>query len=173
MPRNPLLIGGALLLTAGLTLGQDETSGGKTISDREIGLSKGSVFEVPIPEAFGEEPGDPGEDSLLPRPHPVAPPLVPHAIRDMLPITPGDNLCLDCHLLEEQEEGEPTPVPKSHYVDLRNAPSEEGDNVVGARYNCVLCHVAPTSATPLVRNLFEVSDELESAGAAAGDGSER
>jgi nitrate reductase cytochrome c-type subunit len=172
MPREPLLIGGALLLITGLTLGQDGNPNREAVSDSELGLSKESVFGTPIPEPFGDEPGDPGEESPLPRPHPVAPPLIPHAIRDMLPITREDNLCLDCHLLEEQEEGEPTPVPESHYVDLRNSPDEVGDTPVGARYNCVTCHVAPTNAALLVKNVFDGSDESEgSFGAEEGGGS--
>ncbi len=144
MAKKLFFTAAALLVVSGLVFGQGD----------ESGLSKQSVFETPVPEPVGDERGDPGEEPLLPRPYATSPPLVPHAIVDMLPITRSENLCLDCHLLKEKEEGEPTPVPESHYVDLRNAPDKAGDTIAGARYNCVFCHVAPTRTELLVANDF-------------------
>jgi cytochrome c-type protein NapB len=99
---------------------------------------------------------DPGETGALPRPHSEAPPIVPHAIADFLPITQESNLCVDCHAVEEKVVGEPTPIPASHYTDMRATPDQVGDTLVGARYSCVLCHVPLTEAKPLVVNAFEV-----------------
>ncbi len=67
-----------------------------------------------------------------------------------------ENLCLDCHqvLIEDASEGDPTPIPASHYVDLRNAPKERQNTIVGARYNCVSCHVTPGGNPPLTANTF-------------------
>jgi len=122
--------------------------------DTSLGLSKTSVFDVPAPEPVRDPTADPGDTGPLPRAYAKAPPLIPHAIADMLPITRDDNLCMDCHMIEEAGEGEPTPIPKSHYTDLRRAPGVVGETVAGARYNCVACHVAPTGAKPLVGNTF-------------------
>jgi cytochrome c-type protein NapB len=118
--------------------------------DTEIGLSKGSVFEAPSPAAVADNQAEPGEATLLPRAFPGSPPAVSHIVADYLPITRDDNLCLDCHEVAEALEGDPTPIPASHYVDLRNAPTKFQDAPVGARYICVSCHVAHTEAPPLV-----------------------
>lgn len=50
------------------------------------------------------------------------------------------------------EKGEPTPIPPSHYVDLRHAPEKKGAKRVGARCVCIACHVATTDAGPRVGN---------------------
>lgn len=124
------------------------------IPDREIGLSPGSVFEVPVPPAVEDALPEPGESTPLARVYQGAPPLITHLVADFLPITRQENLCIDCHLVDEAGEGEPTPVPASHRTDLRNAPGKVGGKVVGARYNCVTCHVPATGAKLLVGNGF-------------------
>jgi len=125
------------------------------IPDSTIGLSKVTVFEVPEPGPVLYNTSDPGDRSPEPAPFPGAPPPIPHGIGDFLPLTLTENGCLDCHLVEEKVEGEPTPIPPSHFVDLRNAPDDMRDDVAGARYVCVTCHVAQTGAAPLVKNDFE------------------
>jgi len=56
--------------------------------------------------------------------------------------------------LKDKKQGDPTPIPPSHYTDYRNAPDRVGDQVVGARYVCVSCHAAKTDAPNLVGNRF-------------------
>ena len=124
------------------------------IHDRDLGLSKTSVFEAPAPDPVAENQADPGELPPLPRAYETAPPRVPHNVVDLLPIKRNENWCLDCHLVETKEEGEATPIPQSHFVDLRNPSNELREQIAGARYICVTCHVAPTGADPLVDNLF-------------------
>lgn len=134
--------------------GAEKGPGEQAIPDREIGLVAGGVLEVPSPDPVRVESGAPGENSPLPRAYPGAPPRIPHAVADLLPITRRDNLCIDCHLVEEAGEGEPTPIPRSHKIDFRNAPGKVGEGVTGARYNCVACHVPRTAAQSLVDSLF-------------------
>lgn len=124
------------------------------IPDDRIGLVEADVFEVPTPPPVQFAEAAPGDASPLPRPTQDAPPIVPHAVADFLPITRDDNYCLACHGVDEKVEGGPTPVPASHYTDLRNAPDQAGEDVVGARWNCIACHVARTDAQPLVANSF-------------------
>lgn len=127
----------------------------EAIPDDQIGLSKVDVREVPDPDPVLDDTTEPGEGGVMERAYDGAPPLISHAATDFLPITREENLCLECHQVEgEKEEGLPTPIPESHYTDLRNAPSEVGDGVVGARYNCTLCHVPQTGAAPLVTSSF-------------------
>jgi cytochrome c-type protein NapB len=134
-----------LLLAAGLAA---ESPPGTP--DRAIGLLQGSVFDVPSPNPVVPAGGDPGDDPVLPRAFPGAPPLVPHQISDFLPVSRDENQCVDCHGVAEKVAGEPTPIPDSHYIDLRRAPAERADRIAGARHVCVSCHVPQTSAAPLV-----------------------
>jgi len=127
----------------------------KPIPDKALGLSKTSVFEVPSPPAWKAEEAAPGEKPVPPRAFKEAPPVIPHAVADFLPITPAQNLCVDCHVVDgPKKKGEPTPVPASHFVDLRHAPEKKGDRVAGARSVCISCHVARTDAPPLVGNRY-------------------
>lgn len=139
----------ALLLLAAPAPGREEPPAVEPIPEEQLGLSKTSVFEVPAPDPVHAIGGDPGEAPPLARAYAGAPPRVPHAIDDFLPITRTDNLCLDCHSVEEKSEGEPTPIPASHKTDLRGAPSEVREEVVGARHFCATCHVPRTDARPL------------------------
>ncbi|NIM00477.1 MAG: hypothetical protein GTN89_06315 [Acidobacteria bacterium] len=145
----------ALLIGCAARLDTEAVPDHESIPDDRIGLSKVDVREIPDPDPVLDVNPDPGEGSPLPRAYQGAPPLVSHNASDYLPITADENLCLDCHMVEgEAEEGLPTPIPESHYTDLRNAPSVVGESVAGARYNCSACHVAPTGATPLVTSRF-------------------
>ncbi len=123
--------------------------------DSRLGLSKGSVFDVPTPPAVQQNTTTPGERPVLPRAYVIAPPRIPHGIADLLPITAKQNECLGCHDTKEPKKvGEPTPIPPTHYTDYRNAPDQVGPAVVGSRYVCVSCHVPTTDAHDLVQNTF-------------------
>jgi len=123
------------------------------VKDRDLGLSKTSVFEVPAPPAWKAEASTPGEKPPPPRIGTQIPPVVPHGVADSLPITRSSNACVDCHQVAgPKKAGEPTPLPPSHYVDYRNAPDKAGDQVAGARWVCTACHVPRTDAPPAVAN---------------------
>lgn len=125
------------------------------VKDRDLGLSKTSVFEVPAPPAWKAEGSAPGEKTPPPRIGPQIPPVVPHGVADVLPITREQNGCVDCHAIPgPKKAGEPTPLPASHFVDLRRTPDRVGDMLAGARWVCTACHVARTDAPPLVGNAY-------------------
>jgi cytochrome c-type protein NapB len=151
--RNWILAGFVLIalsVVAALAL----TRGESGIRDTELGLSKTSVFDTPVPEVTRANLSEPGDRPTVPAGFPQQPVLIPHGVGEFLPITMTENQCLECHAVEEKEEGEPTPVPQSHYVDLRNAPGVVRDEVAGSRYICVSCHVSPGENAPLVGNMF-------------------
>ena len=132
---------------------------GKSINPDSMGLSQGSVFDVPAQKAYGAGAQAPGQNALLPRAYAGAPPQIPHDIADFLPITAETNMCIACHNQpglwgKPREQGQPTPIPQSHYTDQRNAPGKLTDHLMGARYNCNQCHVPQMNATPLVQNTF-------------------
>jgi len=55
---------------------------------------------------------------------------------------------------KDKTQGEPTPIPPSHYTNYRNAPERAGLQVAGARYVCVSCPAAKTDAPDLLGNRF-------------------
>ena len=146
----------SLLLTAGVQAQvRKPVPPPKATPDHALGLSPGSVFDVPTPPKFKDEDSSPGEKPVLQRINSEFPPMIPHGVGDVLPITRASNLCVDCHVTPApRKAGEPTPVPASHYVDLRRAPGVKGDKLAGSRYVCTACHVPQTDAKPLVRSLY-------------------
>jgi nitrate reductase cytochrome c-type subunit len=88
--------------------------------------------------------------------------VIPHSIDDFTPITRSENLCVDCHGVAEKVEGEATPMPPSHYVDLRNTPGKQGEAPAGARWLCVSCHLKQTAAESLVENSAHPSGQPNS-----------
>jgi cytochrome c-type protein NapB len=129
---------------------------GRAVEDDKIGLSKTSVFATPDPVIAGSSAGEPGENETQAAYFHGAPPLVPHQVKDFLPITLTENYCQECHDLKGQEpsEGAATPLPASHYIDLRSGSDKPSPKVTGSRYLCDLCHVQPLDAQPLVPNTY-------------------
>lgn len=122
----------------------------ESISDDRLSLYPGSVFEAPPPSGFAHDAKDPGDNALLPRPFPEAPPRIPHALADFEPITLAANACLDCHALDAGA-GAPE-LPPSHRTDLRRAPDRPAKTPAGARWICTSCHVTTSDARPLRAN---------------------
>jgi nitrate reductase cytochrome c-type subunit len=148
------LIAASFLLAAGLHA-QGGKPAAKPVADTALGLSKTSVFEIPAPPRYKDEASSPGDKPALPRANRETPPRIPHGIAEFLPITRTANQCADCHDTgAAKKKGEATPIPASHYVDLRHAPEKKGAKLVGARYVCTACHVALTDARPLVGNTY-------------------
>lgn len=138
---------------------QTAVAAGQSIPADGMGLSKESVFTVPQQKVYQDNHGQPGENKPLPRAYLNAPPQISHDISDHLPITAESNLCFACHNQpqlwgKKLNKGDATPIPPSHYTDLRNAPGKVTDQLTGARYNCNQCHVPQLNATPLVENTF-------------------
>jgi len=128
------------------------------VADRDLGLS-GSVFETPDPLVAATSAGDPGDNRKLGSYFEGMPPMISHRIEDLLPITLKENLCLDCHDLPaeigtESAADEPTPMPRSHYLDLRRPGAQPTEKPTGARYTCTQCHAPQTDAQPLVASTY-------------------
>lgn len=144
---------GAAVLTAACA-----AYGGKVVDDSDLGLIKASVFDTPTPtppDYAAPPPGVPVTEA--PRYFPGAPPIIPHNITGLVPITGQMNACLGCHdkpdMIGKQAAGMPTPMSASHYSDPW-APTG-GKKLSGARYNCTQCHAQQADAQPLVENTLK------------------
>lgn len=105
-------------------------------------------------EAFEPAEARPGRSTRVPRRWEGQPPLVPHSVRGLVPITPKANACIRCHGRAGARAG-PPPAPASHFVDLRQAPHEVREGVAASRYVCTACHVTQTAAPPFIESTFE------------------
>ena len=127
----------------------------KPLSDRDLGLSRTSVFEVPAPPLYLDEASAPGEKPLPRRINREMPPVIPHSVADCLPITQSSNSCVDCHgVAGPKKKGGATPIPRSHFLDFRRAPETRTTHVAGARYVCTACHVPRTDAPPAIGSTY-------------------
>lgn len=152
--KKKLIMG---LVVAGLSVGSAYAD--DTISDSDMGLSHTSVFETPEPDAFAYSSAFPGASDALDRSFPQAPPQIPHSVEGLLPINASANSCKGCHdqpgrIGTEKMKGLPTPMPASHYTDLRRAPDQVTGKMIGARYICTQCHAPQADVKPLVENKF-------------------
>ncbi|MBM0637101.1 nitrate reductase cytochrome c-type subunit [Campylobacter sp. VicNov18] len=126
------------------------------LSSEQIGLRKASLEnenKVNLLEANFTKL-QPGESTRFDRAYENAPPLIPHAIEDFLPITRENNTCLSCHDKALAASMGATPLPPSHYYDFRQNKST-GDKISDTRFNCTQCHVPQSDAKPLVGNSFK------------------
>jgi cytochrome c-type protein NapB len=151
-----------LTLGAGSAKEGAEPDDGLDVYFRDADLLALSEQELPAyPQA------DPGESARIPRDFPDAPPQISHAIDGMLPIMPGSNECLDCHHPENAIGPEDVPLPASHFetaVMGAGGPGEpmvwvvkdyrKAQDVVGARYNCSMCHTPQASNVKTPANSF-------------------
>lgn len=85
-----------------------------------------------------------------------APPLIPHDLDGLLPITKDLNMCITCHMPEIAQSVGAVAMPKSHLVDLRTNTDLNGE-LEAARYNCDQCHVPQANVDPIVANKFEAA----------------
>ncbi|EJK3601909.1 nitrate reductase cytochrome c-type subunit [Campylobacter jejuni] len=126
------------------------------VSSEQIGLRKASLEnenKVNLVEA-NFTTLQPGESTRFERSYENAPPLIPHAIEDLLPITKDNNMCLSCHDKAIAADASATPLPASHYYDFRHNKTT-GDMISDSRFNCTQCHVPQSDAKPLVGNSFK------------------
>jgi cytochrome c-type protein NapB len=136
---------GLMIAIAPFATGDDATD------ELNMGLSKTSVFDTPVPEPFAYPDAKPGNNAALPRAWKGSPPLIPHRIETYLPIITDDNQCLDCHD-KPQDIGKTNPakppMSRDHYA------TAELKEVAGTRFNCTQCHVPQADAPPLVDSTF-------------------
>lgn len=140
----------AAAIAAGAAAGEKsgEVDDGLDVYFRDVDLVALSDQSLPAyPEA------EAGDSTPLGRAFPDAPPQIPHSVEDMLPISAGDNQCIDCHHPESVASEADRPIPKSHFAHPVIGKGKKGDPMVtvvagyeqgeklsGARYHCTMCH---------------------------------
>lgn len=159
------------------------TTGG-TVSDESLSLRKAPVHtEAAVtPPKVTYTKAAPGTAKTFERSYVNAPPLIPHSVEGLVPITKNNNACLGCHLPSVASSVHATPIPKSHFTNFRpikemikdgkvikegkvvvkaNGGANEvfenstGGKLYAGRFNCTQCHVPQANVKPLVDNTFK------------------
>jgi len=159
---------------------------GDTVSEESLGLRKTNLY-VENADTAGDatkySTAAAGTSKMITRAFQDAPPMIPHNVDGMLPITIKNNACISCHAPAVAAAVKATPYPKSHMTDFRpktgiasdgkitkngteventSSPKlahvsikDNGGRLTGARFNCSQCHAPQSQMKPLVENTFE------------------
>jgi len=165
----------------GLMAASVANAGQKVVSEEELGLRKTTLFNENVaPPKVEFTKAQPGSAKTFERSYVNAPPLIPHSVKGLLPITIKNNACLGCHMPDVAKSVGATPIPESHFVDFRPTTKVDAKgNIIKdgkvvkntadikiakfkklkklnpARYNCSQCHVPQANVKPLVGNTFQ------------------
>ena len=157
---------------------QSEAKAVASVSEESLGLRTTDIYQEDDTTASKTEyrSAQPGTSTKIKRAYQDAPPMIPHDVTDFLPITRTNNACVSCHAPEIAPAMGATPIPPSHFLDMRPRHICDGvkfrkriDNTKNetdikklthlsqARYNCSQCHAPQSQGNPSVENLFEAN----------------
>lgn len=146
-----------------------------TISEESLGLRKVDLYSenTVVPDETKYSKAAPSTSKVITRAFQDAPPMIPHDVEGMLPITVNNNQCISCHTPGVAESLGALPYPASHTTNFRPTHKFDGEKfeksvdnmkneisiqemhqLAGARFNCSQCH-APQSEGQLVENTFQ------------------
>ena len=169
-------------------LKKEDLGNKKVIDENVLGLRKTSLFNEKVaPEDAGikDTRPAPGAAPKFERSYVNAPPLIPHSVKGLLPITMKNNACLGCHMPDKAKASGATPIPPSHFTDYRPttvykdgklikegkvvglkgdigntgdiklAKAKKLKHLYQGRFNCSQCHVPQANVKPIVGNTFK------------------
>jgi len=149
-----------------------------SVSEESLGLRKTDIYQEDdtISSKTEYRGAQPGTSTKIKRAYQDAPPMIPHDVSDFLPVTRTNNACVGCHAPEIAPAMGATPIPPSHFLDMRPRHTCDGvkfkktvDNMKNetdvkrlthlsqARFNCTQCHAPQSQGNPSVENLFEAN----------------
>jgi len=119
---------------------------------RKTDLNAGSE-NLPVVEYHAPAP-IPGKVKTFKKSFVTAPPMIPHSVEGMLPITKDKNMCLNCHMPENAKALGVTPMPEDHFIDNFEG-GKKIKRVAGSRWFCTTCHTPQANIPVAVENKFE------------------
>ncbi len=153
----------------------------KTVSEESLGLRTTNLYTEKDTTAdktmYSKDAA--GASTKIARAFENAPPMIPHDVEGMLPITIDNNQCTMCHEAAVAPSMGATPIPKSHYTNFRPATAlskdgkitKEGkmventsdfktvatplDTLSGTRFNCSQCHTPQSDSKMVPKNTFQ------------------
>ena len=155
-----------------------------TISEKAMGLRKTDLYSENTThgdKADYDRPS-PGSSTRFERAYKDAPPMIPHSVEGLLPITKMNNQCLGCHMPEVASSVGSTPIPPTHFTNYRPhtimkgdmvlkegqvlgsnlantsdiivADAHQEDTLYQGRFNCTQCHAPQSKMKTSVANTF-------------------
>jgi len=157
----------------------------KEVTEETLGLRKTNLYDeaddTTSIKADYSRPA-PGASTKFERAYVNAPPMIPHSVDGLLPITKSNNQCIGCHMPAEAKSMGlgATPIPPSHMTnyrpdtkmdgdkvvkegkvlgevntaDLLIAKAKKGDTLYQGRFNCSQCHAPQSKGDTVVGNTF-------------------
>jgi cytochrome c-type protein NapB len=163
-------------------LEKEDLGNKKVVDETVLGLRKGTLFKEDVaPADVKYDRPAPGTSARFERAYVNAPPMIPHSVEGLLPITKDNNQCLGCHMPDVAKGVGATPIPASHFTNYRPDTKMEGNKVVKegkvlgknntsdvllakakklnhlyqGRFNCSQCHAPQADVKPIVGNTFK------------------
>ncbi|WP_295421656.1 nitrate reductase cytochrome c-type subunit [Sulfurovum sp.] len=168
-----------------LRIMQEDLGAKQSVSEENLGLRKTDIYSEEN-KTHGN-PADydrpaPGASTRFERAYKDAPPMIPHSVDGLLPITKMNNQCLGCHMPEVAPSVGATPIPATHFTNYRPdtrmkdgmvlkegqvlgsmvpntsdiviADAHKGDTLYQGRFNCTQCHAPQSKTETSVANTF-------------------
>ena len=156
------------------------------INEADLGLRKTDLYQEDDtePEITSYRTEAQGASHKIKRAFQDAPPMIPHSVDGLLPITKDYNACTGCHMpdVAMYMDPKPTPIPPSHFMDMRPHHKFDGkkfkkaidnyknetdvkkiDHLYQGRYNCSQCHAPQSRGNLAVQNTFDATYQKEGA----------
>jgi len=104
----------------------------KEVGEEVLGLRKATLFKEDSvkPAEVKEDRPAPGTAPRFERAYVNAPPMIPHSVEGLLPITKSNNQCLSCHMPDKAKDVGATPIPPSHFTNYRPTTELKGGELV-------------------------------------------
>jgi cytochrome c-type protein NapB len=167
-----------------LRIEMEDLGNRNTISEKALGLRKTDLYSED--KAKGDKTDysrpAPGSSTRFERAYKDAPPMIPHSVEGLLPITKMNNQCLGCHMPEVAPAVGSTPIPETHFTNYRPetvmkgnmvlkegqvlgsmlentsdiviADAKKSDTLYQGRFNCTQCHAPQSKTKTDVANTF-------------------
>jgi len=163
---------------------QEDLGNRNTVSEKALGLRKTDLYSED--KATGVKTDysrpAPGTSTKFERAYKDAPPMIPHSVEGLIPITKANNQCLGCHLPEVASAMGATPISQTHFTnyrpvtvlkngvvlkegkvvgkelkntsDIKIAKAKKMDTLYQGRFNCTQCHAPQAKVKTDVANTF-------------------
>ncbi len=167
-------------------ISKEDLGNKKEVTEEMLGLRKTTLFDENVEPAKADySRGAPGAADRFERAYVNAPPMIPHSVDGLLPITGKDNKCLGCHMPNVAKSMGATPIPPTHFTnyrpttvykngelikegkvvgpkgdignvgDIKIAKAKKLGHLYQGRYNCSQCHAPQAKVKTVVANTFK------------------
>ena len=167
-------------------ISEEDLGNKKVVTEEALGLRKVDLYseDKAEPAKTDYSRPAPGSSTKFERAYVNAPPMIPHSVDGLLPITKDNNQCLGCHMPEAAKSMGATPIPASHFTNYRpttvmkdgkvvkegkvvgpdgelknvsdiKTVAHKEDKLYQGRFNCSQCHAPQAKVDTAVANTFQ------------------